>query len=56
MNADVKPPLKRLDYGGLVGPLWFWGWLFTLGFAGLPFWKGVLALVAWPYFLGVAVK
>lgn len=32
--------------------LWFIGWLFTIGFAHLSFWKGVLALIVWPYFLG----
>jgi len=36
-----------------TGTLWFAGWLFTIGFAQLGFWKGVLALCAWPYFLGV---
>jgi hypothetical protein len=36
-----------------TGTLWFAGWLFTIGFAQLGFWKGVLALIAWPYFLGV---
>jgi len=35
-----------------TGSLWFVGWLFTIGYVGLPFWKAVLALVIWPYFLG----
>jgi hypothetical protein len=35
-----------------TGTLWFVGWLFTIGFAGLGFWQGVLALILWPYFLG----
>ena len=39
------------QHGGL-GLFWFAGWLFTLGYLGLGFWKGVLALVVWPYFLG----
>lgn len=56
MSDDRKPPFKPMDCSGLVGPIWFAGWLFTLGFAGLSFWKGVLALVLWPFFLGVAVK
>ena len=34
------------------GMVWFGGWLFTVGFAHLSFWKGVLGLVIWPYFLG----
>lgn len=36
----------------ICGGLWFVGWLFTLGFLKLTFWKGVLALLLWPYFLG----
>ena len=36
-----------------MGLLWFGGWLFTLGFVHLTFWKGVLAIVLWPYYLGV---
>jgi hypothetical protein len=35
---------------------WFAGWLFTIGFLGLPVGKAVLALVLWPYYIGVAVK
>jgi hypothetical protein len=32
---------------------WFAGWLFTIGFLHLAFWPGVLAIVVWPYYLGV---
>jgi len=39
-----------------LGTLWFGGWLFTIGFAHLGFWKAVLGLVLWPYFLGVLVR
>jgi len=28
-------------------------WLFTIGFLYLTFWKGMLAIVLWPYYLGV---
>jgi hypothetical protein len=35
--------------------LWMMGWLFTIGFLHLSFWKGVLAIVIWPYYLGVEV-
>jgi hypothetical protein len=38
--------------GGLGGLAWFGGWLFSIGFLKLSFWKGALALIAWPYFLG----
>ncbi len=33
--------------------VWFGAWLFTLGFLHLHFWKGVLAILLWPYYLGV---
>lgn len=39
----------------LVGPIWFIGWLFTIGYAGLVWWQILLALVIWPYFLGRAL-
>ncbi|MCW5724685.1 MAG: hypothetical protein KIS81_06980 [Maricaulaceae bacterium] len=35
-----------------AGLLWFAGWLFTIGYAGLGFWQGVLGVVIWPYYLG----
>lgn len=34
---------------------WLMGWLFTIGFLRLTFWKGVLALFIWPYYLGVEI-
>ena len=34
---------------------WFAAWLFTIGFLQLGFWKGVLAILVWPYFIGVYV-
>ena len=36
----------------MVGPIWFIGWLFTIGFAKITFWQGVLGLLIWPYYLG----
>ncbi len=35
---------------------WFTGWLFTIGFLQLSFWKGVLAIIVWPYYLGVFIS
>jgi hypothetical protein len=46
-----KIQLEQHSIGGL---LWFAGWLFTIGFLKLTFWKGALALIVWPYFIGVA--
>lgn len=39
-----------------IGGLWFAGWLFTIAFADLIWWKIILGIVVWPLFLGWAVK
>jgi hypothetical protein len=41
---------------GLSGGFWFAGWLFTISFANLVWWKIILGIVVWPYFLGIAVR
>lgn len=46
----------RIESHSFSGLLWFIGWLFTIGFVHLGFWKGVLAMLIWPYYLGVAVR
>lgn len=46
----------RIEQHSAVGSLWFAGWLFTIGFLKLSFWKGVLGLLAWPYFIGTHVN
>lgn len=46
----------RIEQHGSVGLLWFGAWLFTIGFLKLSFWKAVLALVVWPYYLGVTFR
>jgi hypothetical protein len=43
----------RIEQHSVAGLLWFAGWLFTIGFLHLSFWKGVLALVLWPYYVGI---
>ncbi|MFA5172866.1 MAG: hypothetical protein WC435_00480 [Candidatus Paceibacterota bacterium] len=47
---------KIVGQCGSSGLIWFGGWLFTIGYLGLSFWKGVLALIIWPYYLGVAIS
>ena len=41
---------------GLTGGIWFMGWLFTIAYASLVWWKIILGIVVWPYYLGMAVK
>ena len=50
-----KPPKVYVENVANRAPIWCIGWLFTIGFAKLTFWQGVLALLIWPYYLGVAV-
>ncbi len=42
----------RVQQHPLGATVWFGGWLFTIGFLHLGFWKSVLAVLIWPYFLG----
>jgi hypothetical protein len=42
--------------GSLSCGIWFAGWLFTLGFAQLVWWKAILGLVVWPYYLAVFLR
>lgn len=42
----------KIQSGPSLGVLWFIGWLFTIGFLGLGFWRGLLAIIVWPYFIG----
>lgn len=44
----------RVEHHTVIGGFWFACWLFTIGLLQLGFWKGVLALIVWPYFLGDA--
>ncbi len=43
----------RIEQHSGLGIVWFAGWLFTIGYLDLSFLRGVLAIVVWPYFLGV---
>ncbi len=40
----------------LGGVIWITGWLFTIGFAKLIWWKALLAVLLWAYYLGAALK
>ena len=60
-QKDIKiapkfAPKVKIQNQLFGGALWCIGWLFTIGFIGLPFWKGVLAIIIWPYYLGDFIK
>jgi len=43
---------RKVEVAGIMGPVWFIGWLFTIGFLKLSFFQGLLALIVWPYYIG----
>jgi hypothetical protein len=56
-EAFVESPDRiRIEQHGSVGMLWIAAWLFSIGFLHLSFWRGVLALVIWPFYLGEALR
>jgi hypothetical protein len=40
----------------IAGAFWFAGWLFTIAFANLVWWKIILGIVVWPLFLGLHLR
>ncbi len=56
MKDETKDRRTHTETASIVGPIWYIGWLFTIGFVKLSFWKAVLALIIWPYYLGSAIN
>jgi hypothetical protein len=54
-NGHILAEMEKIkiEQHSFTGILWVGAWLFTIGFLHLTFWKGVLAIVLWPYYLGV---
>jgi len=46
----------RAGAASLAGVVWFGGWLFTITFAQLVWWKIILGVVVWPLFMGQVVR
>ena len=55
MSEEKRVIKGKMEVAGLVGPVWFMGWLFTVGFCHLGFGKALVALIVWPYYLGSAL-
>jgi hypothetical protein len=53
MAPDEKGRKITVDTG-LVGSIWFIGWLFTWAFAKLIGWQILFAIIIWPYYVGLA--
>jgi hypothetical protein len=50
--AQESKSRNRATSGSLAGGFWFAGWLFTIAYAELVWWKIILGIVVWPLFLG----
>ena len=46
----------KIEHHTLSGGAWLAAWLFTIGYLHLTFWQGVLAVIIWPYYIGVALS
>jgi hypothetical protein len=55
MGQEIKPK-RGSPPGSSAGMFWMAGWLFTIGFCNLVWWKILIGLVVWPYFLGTTVR
>jgi hypothetical protein len=55
-TAEGEGPKIRIEQHSIAGTVWFVGWLFSIGFLHLPFWKAVLGVIVWPYYLGDALR
>jgi hypothetical protein len=51
-EAEERRRWRNRTSPALAFVIWFTGWLFTIGYAGLVWWEIILAIVVWPYFLG----
>ncbi len=54
--AEETKVKVRTERGGSFGLIWAMGWLFTIGYLHLPVGKAILAIIIWPYYIGVAVR
>lgn len=55
-NKDMCSCYSSGDKCGFFAGFWIAGWLFTIGLLKLSFWKAVLAIVIWAYYLGSALS
>lgn len=46
---------RKVEVAGITGPLWFTGWLFTIGYMHFGFGRALIALILWPYYLGASL-
>ena len=55
MSSETKTKSVHVN-SGTAGVFWTTGWMFTIAFARLIWWKALLALVIWPWYLALTVR
>jgi acyl-coenzyme A synthetase/AMP-(fatty) acid ligase len=56
MTTETKPKTVHVNNGSMAGAFWTAGWMFTIAFAKLIWWKALLGLIVWPWYLALAVR
>ena len=52
-DEGTKQPQKiQIQQHTFMGGAWCAAWLFTIGYLHLSFWRGALAILLWPYYIG----
>lgn len=54
MSSEKETTRVKVDTG--ASTFWVIGWLFTIAFAQLGLGKAILAVLLWPYYLGVVLR
>ena len=52
MEEEDMERRMRMRGAGFMGAFWFAGWLFSIGYIHLVWWKIILGIVVWPWFMG----
>jgi hypothetical protein len=52
-DCTKHPQRIQIQQHTFMGMAWCGAWLFTIGYLHLNFWRGLLAIFLWPYYIGV---
>ncbi len=57
MTMEERPKSVRVHNSGTTGGvIWTIGWMFTIAFAKLIWWKAFLSIILWPWYLALALR
>ncbi len=54
--AEEKKHKGGAGAAGFGGAIWFAGWLFTIAFTSQVWWKAIISIIIWPFYLGTALR